>query len=443
MSDKVVEDTVSFSYGTWRRQRGWKPLHVVDAEGCYFMSADGRRFLDFSSQLICSNLGHRNRSIVNAIKEYAEKLPYISPAFTCDVRAELSRMLRELVPPSLSKFFYSTSGTEANEAALKIARLYTGRYKVISRYRSYHGSTAASISVTGDVRRWYVEGFHTVPGTLFAPDPYCYRCPLGLSYPDCGVACAEYVDYMLNHEDNVSAVIVEPVVGTNGVIIPPPEYFPKLREITRKHDVLLIVDEVMSGWGRVGEWFAINHWGVEPDILTTAKGITSAYLPLGVTATSEKIASYFDDTYFAHGHTYEAHPLTMAAGVAAINEYRRLNILERVKRRGEYLGRRLKELEERHESVGEVRGMGLFWAVDLTKNRRTREPFNTFKDKYSGKQLVVDAVAAEMMRQGVYCMAWVNHLLVAPPLIVEEDEIDEGVEALDKALKIADEKTEK
>ncbi len=441
--DEVVEDTVRYTYGTWRKQRGWKPLHIVDAEGCYFTDASGKKYLDFSSQLVCVNLGHRNRNVIEAVKNYLEKTPYLMPAFTCEVRAELSRKLVEILPPGLRKFFYSTSGTEANEAALKIARIYTGRHKIIARYRSYHGATAASLAVTGDIRRWYAEAVDTVPGTVFAPDPYCYRCPLKLTYPECGVACADYVDYMLSYDGNVAAVIVEPVVGTNGVIVPPPEYMPKLREITRRHGVLLIADEVMSGWGRTGEWFAVNHWNVEPDILTTAKGITSAYLPLGLTATSEKISEYFEDHFFPHGHTYEAHPLTLAAAVAAIDEYRRLNLIDRSRRMGEYLGKRLKEVGDKHPSVGEVRGLGLFWAVDLTKNQRTREPFNVPKDKYSGAPLVVDQVAAEMMKQGVFVMSWINHLVVAPPLIVEKEDIDKGVEALDSALKVADEKTEK
>ncbi|MEM0441428.1 MAG: aspartate aminotransferase family protein [Candidatus Caldarchaeum sp.] len=441
--DSVVDDTARYTYGTWRKQRGWRPIHVVDAEGCYFTDVDGKKYLDFSSQLVCVNLGHKNKNVINAIKNYADKLPYIMPVFTCDVKAELSRKLVEIVPPSITKFFYSTSGTDAVEAALKIARIYTKKHKIISRYRSYHGATAASLAVTGDIRRWYAEAVDTVPGTVFAPDAYCYRCPLKLTYPECGVACAEYVDYMLTHDGNVAAVIVEPVVGTNGVIVPPPEYLPKLRKITEKHGVLLIADEVMSAWGRTGEWFAVNHWNVEPDILTTAKGVTSAYIPLGVTGTSEKISSFFDDNFFPHGHTYEAHPLTLAAAVAAIDEYRRLNLIERAKRMGEYLGKRLREVSEKHPSVGEVRGLGLFWAVDLTKNQKTREPFNVPKDKYSGAPLVVDQIATDMLKQGVFVMSWINHLVIAPPLIVEPEDIDKGVEALDKSLAIADEKTEK
>ncbi|MEM3155776.1 MAG: aspartate aminotransferase family protein [Nitrososphaerota archaeon] len=441
--NSVADDTVNHLYGTWRKQRGWNPLEVVDAEGCYFKDSSGRRYIDFSSQLACVNLGHKNTNVINAIKSYAEKLPYIAPSFTCEIKAEAGRLLSEIMPSMLRKFFFSTSGTEANEAALKMARLYTKRHKIISRYRSYHGSTAASISITGDVRRWYVEDSNSVPGTVFAPDPYCYRCPLGLSYPDCGVACVEYVNYMLNNEGNVAAVIVEPVVGANGVIVPPPEYLPKLRKITREHEALLIVDEVMSGWGRTGEWFAVNHWQVDPDILTTAKGLTSSYIPLGLTATSKAVSDFFDDNLFPHGHTFGAHPLALATAVAVINEYRRLNLVELSRKRGEYLGKRLKELEQKHESVGEVRGLGLFWAVDLTKNKKTREPFNLPKDKYTGKPIMVDMVASEMMKRGVYCMSWINNLVVAPPLIIGEEDIDKGVEVLDQALKLADEKAER
>ncbi|HYB77344.1 MAG TPA: aspartate aminotransferase family protein, partial [Thermoplasmata archaeon] len=299
---------------------------------------------------------------------------------------------------------------------------------------------AASISVTGDPRRRPVEGLQTVPGTVFAPDCYCYRCPFGLTYPDCGVACAEYVDYQISREGDVAAMIVEPVVGTNGVIVPVPEYLPRIREITKKHDVLLIADEVMSGWGRVGEWFAVNHWNVTPDILTTAKGITGAQIPLGLTATTEAVHDAFRENYFPHGHTYEAHPLTLTPAIAAIEEYRRLNLLEKSRKDGEYLLTRLKEIQTRHPSVGEVRGLGLFAAVELVKNRKTKEPFNTEDDKMAGKPLVIDQVTGAMMKEGVFCIGWVSHLVVAPPLIVTREELDRGLAALDRALTITDAK---
>jgi len=434
---KVVRET---NYVTWRRQGGWDPLVVTRAEGSRFWDSAGKEYLDFSCQLVATNLGHGNAAVAEAIATQAKQLAYAAPAFATEARARASLALIEVLPKGVNRLFFATSGTEANEAALKIARAATGRSKVVARYRSYHGSTAASMSVTGEFRRRSSEKVQKVPGTVFAPDCYCYRCPFGMTYPDCNVACAEYVDYQLSNEGDVAAMIVEPVVGTNGVLVPVPEYLPRLREITKKHDVLLIADEVMSGWGRVGEWFAVNHWNVVPDILTTAKGITGAQIPLGLTATTAAVHDAFRENYFPHGHTYEAHPLTLAPAVAAIEEYRRLNLLDKSRKDGEYLLARLKEIEARHPSVGEVRGMGLFAAVELVKNRATKEPFNTQDDKLAGRPLVIDQVTGAMMKEGVFCIGWVSHLVIAPPLIVTREEIDRGLTALDHALAITDAK---
>jgi taurine---2-oxoglutarate transaminase len=432
---RVVRET---NYVTWRRQGGWNPLVVTRAEGSKFWDAAGKEYLDFSSQLIATNLGHANPKVVAAIAEQAKTLSYAVPGFATEPRARLSAELVKILPKGLDRFFFSTSGTEANEAALKIARVATGRTKVVSRFRSYHGSTAAAISVTGEFRRRPIEKLQKVPGTVFAPDCYCYRCPFGLTYPDCHVECAEYVDGQIAREGDVAAMIVEPVVGTNGVIVPVPEYLGRIREITRKHDALLIADEVMSAWGRVGEWFAVDRWKVTPDILTTAKGITGAHIPLGLTATTAAIHEKFRDAYFPHGHTYEAHPLTLAPGVAAIEEYRRLRLIEKSREDGEYLLSRLREIQGRHRSVGDVRGLGLFAAVELVQNRTTKRPFNTEDDKMAGRPLVADQVTAAMMKEGVYCVSWVSHLVIAPPLIVTRDELDRGLEVLDRALKVAD-----
>jgi taurine--2-oxoglutarate transaminase len=243
---------------------------------------------------------------------------------------------------------------------------------------------------------------------------------------------------MISNESDVAAVIVEPVVGTNGVLIPPPEYMPKLREICDRHGVLLIADEVMSGWGRTGEWFAMDHWGVKPDILVTAKGITSAYVPLGLCATTGKIAEYFEDHFFAHGHTYEAHPITLAPAVAAINELKRLDLVNRAREMGKYMGEKLNALKPKHPSIGEVRGLGLFWALEMVKDQEKKTPFNTKQDKVDGKPTVVDRVAAEMMKRGVSIQAWISHFVIAPPLIIEKHEIDFAVEQLDQSLAIAD-----
>jgi taurine--2-oxoglutarate transaminase len=441
-SQEITRLTATHTYGTWRFQKGWEPLHIVDAEGCYFFDAAGRRYLDFSAQLMCVNLGHKNQVVIRAIEEQARQLPYIAPGYATDARAELAALLLEVLPQGLEKYFFATSGTDANEAAFKIARMVTGRNKIISRYRSYHGSTIGSVAATGDLRRWAMEPASKAPGVVFAPEANCYRCPLKHVYPGCGIACVEYMDHMIENEGDVAAVIVEPVVGTNGVLVPPKEYLPRLRQICDAHSVLLIADEVMSGWGRTGRWFAVDHWGICPDILVTAKGITSAYAPLGLCATTMKIASYFQDHFFSHGHTYEAHPLTLAPAVAAIREYRRMNLIGRAQEMGEYLGARLQGLFARHRSVGDVRGLGLFWAVELVKNRTTKQPFNTSRDKVSGKPLLVDAIAAEMMKRGVSIQGWLSHLVIAPPLIISRQEVDAGVSALDESLELADQKVE-
>jgi len=437
-AENISDLTRATNYGTWRFQKGWKPLHVVDAEGCWFSDATGKRYLDFSSQLMCVNLGHKNARVIEAIAEQARELPFIAPGYASNARARLSTKLLEVLPAGLEKFFFATSGTEANEAAFKIARMVTGKNKIISRYRSYHGSTAASIAATGDPRRWAMEPAGKGMGFVFAPETHCYKCPIGHRYPECGIACADYMEHMIRNESDVAAVIVEPVVGTNGVLVPPPEYMPKLREICDRHGVLLIADEVMAGWGRTGRWFSVDHWGVKPDILTTAKGITSAYVPLGLCATTKAIADYFEDHYFSHGHTYEAHPITLGPAVATIEEMQRLKLVARAAELEPYVRQKLEALKEKHPSVGDVRGMGLFFAVDLVKNRRTKEPFNTMRDKVEGKPLVVDQVAAKMMADGVAQQSWVSHFVIAPPLIVTREELDFGIDVLDRHLGIAD-----
>jgi taurine---2-oxoglutarate transaminase len=442
-SQQVKELTTRYTYGTWRRQKGWTPLHIVDAEGCYFTDSEGKKFLDFAAQLMCVTLGHKNRAVVQAIKDQAEKLPYIGPAWATTIRAELTKLLLEVLPKGLEKFFFTTSGTEANEAAIKIARMVTGKTKIISRYRSYHGSTMGSIAATGDPRRWGVEPASKIPGVIFAPEVNCYKCPILHTYPGCGVACVEYVDHMIRSENDVAAVIVEPIVGTNGVLIPPKEYMPRLRQICDTHGVLLIADEVMTGWCRTGKWFAVDNWNVQPDILTTAKGITNAAIPLGLCATTTKVASHFDEHFFSHGHTYEAHPLTLAPAVAAINEMKRLNLNERAVQVGAYLGEKLTALKDRHPSIGDVRGIGMFWAVELVKNQKTKEPFNTGEDKVAARPMLVDKVAARAMSNGVYIQSWMSHFVIAPPLIITKEEIDRAVSVFDDALTLADAEVER
>ena len=437
-AEEISNLTRQTNYGTWRFQKTWKPLYITDAEGCWITDGAGKRYLDFSAQLMCVNLGHKNAAVVESIGRQARELAYVAPGYATSARAKLSAKLLEVLPAGLEKFFFATSGTEANEAAFKIARMYTGKNKIISRYRSYHGSTMGSIAATGDPRRWAMEPAGKGAGVVFAPETNCYDCPIKHTYPGCNVACVDYIEHMIENESDVAAIILEPVVGTNGVLIPPPEYFPRLREICDRHGVLMIDDEVMAGWGRTGKWFAIDHWGVKPDILVTAKGITSAYVPLGLCATTKKIADHFEDHYFSHGHTYEAHPITLGPAVTTIEEMQRLKLVERSAELETYVRQKLEVLKEKHSSIGDVRGLGLFFAVELVKNRRTKQPFNTMRDKVEGKPLVVDQIAAKMMADGVAQQAWVSHFVIAPPLIVTREEIDFGIAALDRHLGIAD-----
>jgi taurine--2-oxoglutarate transaminase len=436
-----VQDYAAHSFHTWSRQKGWKsPLLVNDAEGVYFYDDQGKAYIDFSSQLMCSNLGHKNKVVIEAIVKQAERLPYIVPSFANEATMAAVEALRTVMPQGLTRFFFSTSGTEANEAAIKMVRqACSPAYKVISRYKSYHGSTAASISLTGDPRRWYAEQARcTVQGIRFAPDSNCYRCPFDLEYPQCRVQCARYLDYMIREEGNVAAIIVEPIVGTNGRLIPPPEYYPMLRRTCDENKVMLIVDEVMSGWFRTGTAFAIEHWGVVPDFITTAKGASGAYTPVAVTATSDKVAEFFEDEVFCHGHTYAFHPLSAAAIPAAISELKKVVASGLPQRVASYLKKKLYELADKHICIGDVRGIGHFWGLELVKNRKTKEPFDTKAEKFSTKALMTGRVAADAMQRGVYISPWYDTLVIAPPLIITEAQVDEALAALDSSLQIAD-----
>ncbi len=431
---KIIKD---HTFKTWSRQKGWDPIVVSRAKGVYFYDNVGKRYLDLSSQFVNVNLGYGNERVINSIKEQLDTLQYINPSFGAEIRAKATKALLEVMPSSIRKFFFSTSGTEANEAAIKVSRIYKKpAYKILARYRSYHGSTLASISVTGDYRRWFVEP-NAMQGVVRIPEPYCFRCPLKLKYPECNIACANYVEYVIKQEHNVAGMIIEPITGTNGVIIPPKEYMPLIRKIAKENDILFIADEVMTGWGRVGEWFAVNLWGLEPDILTTAKGASASYVPIGITGFTKEIGDFFEENIFPHGHTFEAHPISLSAIPAVVEEYKRLDLLAHVKAMGKYLGERLSELKNRHISVGDVRGVGLFWAIELVKDKNNN-PFGDYEDRYEGRPTLVDLIAKKLLERGVYVYNGPSWLIISPPLIINKEEIDEGVNAIDDVLKEAD-----
>jgi taurine--2-oxoglutarate transaminase len=432
-TDRVKADDARYVLHSWSVRSAIDPIPIAGAEGRYFWDYDGKRYLDFASQLVNVSLGHQHPKVVAAIKEQADRLCTIGPMMANEKRSELARLLAEVTPGDLTMSFFTNGGAEANENAIKLARWYTGRPKIVARYRSYHGATAGAISATGDPRRWPAEP--GVPGIVRILDPYTYRCPAG--HPDPCPVCtgAPHLEEILQYEgaQNVAAVILETVTGTNGVIPPPPGYLQSVREVCDRHGILLILDEVMAGFGRTGKWFACENWDVVPDIITLAKGINSGYVPLGAMTISEKIADWVRDRYFAGGLTYSGHPLACAAGVASIEAFRDEGIVEHAAAIGEVLGDGLAGLADKHESIGEVRGLGLFYGVELVKDRETREPlvpFNASGDAAAPMGKIVRAA----LDSGLYLMTHWNVIIVAPPLTITREELDEGLEKLDRAL---------
>src|SRR6266536_394718 len=420
LGQQIVEDAKRYVLYSWSVQDAINPIAVERAQGRHFWDYDGNRYLDFASQLVNVSIGHQHPKVIQAIKDQADKLATIGPPMATESRSRLGKLLAEVTPGDLTMSFFTNGGAEANENAIKLARWYTGRHKVIARYRSYHGATAGAITLTGDPRRWAAEP--GIPGVVHMLDPYAYRCPAG--HPDPCPVCsgAPHLEEILQYEgpQTVAAVIVETGTGTNGIIVPPDGYLQSIREVCDRHGILLIFDEVMAGFGRTGRWFACENWDVVPDILTVAKGINSGYVPLGAMVISEPIADWVRDKYFAGGLTYSGHPLACAAGVASIEAFREEGIVENSAALGEVLGEELPRLAGKHPSIGEVRGLGLFWALELVKDRETREPlvpFNASGEAFSPMAKVAKAA----LERGLYLMTHWNVVMVCPPLTITRE----------------------
>ncbi len=422
---------------SWSVQTALDPIVITKTQGVHMWDENGKRYVDLTSQLMNQNIGHQHPKVVEAIKRQAEKVCFVAPGLAYESRSFLAKALAELTPGDLKKFFFTLGGADANENAVKMARAYTKKWKIITRYRSYHGATYGAIALTGDPRRPPVEP--VMPGVVHVFDPYCYRCSFGLTYPSCNLRCADSVEEVIMYEtpETVAAVLVESVVGSNGLIVPPDGYMQRLREICTRNGVLLITDEVMSGFGRTGKWFAVDNWNVVPDIITMAKGLTSGYIPLGAVALSKKITDVLDKQMLWAGLTYNAHPLACAAAVATLQVYRDDRLFENALAMGEIVRKELEAMKSKHRSVGDARGIGLFWAIELVKNKKTKEPLVKWN------AMGADAAAAKeinkrLLEGGVYTTVRWNFLFVVPPLCIKESELREGLSVIDKVLDYAD-----
>ena len=438
--ETVIEWEREHVFYPWRPQKGASPFVADHGKGNYIYGLDGSKHLDFSSQFVFSNLGHADERVAKAIGDQAARLSAVNSQFATEPKARLGKILADVLPGDIDKSFFSTGGTEANEGAIKIARTVTGKNKIITRYRSYHGSTYGGMSLSGDFRNWSYEP--ALPGFIHCLEPYCYRCPFGATYPDCDIRCARHVEDVVIKEGGgrrVAAIVAEPIHGAGGIIVPPDGYWQLLREICDRHEIMLVADEVMTGFGRTGKWFAVEHWDVVPDMITLAKGITSGYVPLGATSMRRWVAEKFDESPYLHGHTYSGHALGMAAAVATIEAYQSDNLIENSRVMGEYLMEKMLELKDKHPSVGDVRGKGLFCGMELVKSRKTREPVHEALMEpprpESGKVRVLN----ETMKNGLYIMAGAaSVLMLCPPLPITKDEIDFAMSVIDDALAITD-----
>ena len=435
---RIQELDKQYVLHSWSVQDQIAPLPIAGGEGRYFWDHEGNRYLDFASQLVNVSIGYQHPKVVAAIKDQADKLTTIGPPMAHEMRSELARLIAEVTPGDLTMSFFTNGGAEANENAIKLARWYTGRHKIVARYRSYHGATGGAITLTGDPRRWPAEP--GIPGVVRMLDPYTYRCPAG--HPDPCPVCSggPHLEEILQYEGahTVAAVIMETIVGTNGIIVPPDGYLQSIREVTERHGILLVLDEVMAGWGRTGRWFACDHWDVVPDIITTAKGINSGYVPLGAMTVRDHVYQAIKDKLFAGGLTYSGHPLACAAAVASIETFKDEGIVENAAAMGETLAEQLPKLAERHPSIGDVRGRGLFWGLELVRNRETREPLVPFNAGGEAAQPITKLSKAAL-EAGLYLFVHWNVVMVAPPLNITREELDEGLAILDETLAIADE----
>lgn len=439
MKEQILQENLDHTLFSWSKQRGINPINIKSAKGVYLYDRDDKRYIDFSSQLMNVNIGHGHPKIAEAVQKQMQELSFVFPGMATEVRGKLGKKLAEITPGSLNRSFFTLGGAEAVENAIKIARIYTGRHKIITQYRSYHGATYGAISAGGDPRRHAVDS-QAMPGIVHVENPYFYRCPWGSkTIEECGEMAAAHLErtILFHNPDSVAAIMLEGESGSSGCIKYPPNYWQKVKAIADKYGILLIDDEVMSGFGRTGEWFGINHHNVEPDIMCTAKGLTAGYLPLGAITVKEEIAQHFDDKPMMLGLTYSAHPVSCAAALATLEVYEEENLIANARAMGQYVDEQVAQLAQKHPSIGDFRNTGLLGCIELVKNRDTKEPITPWNAAPKDMAVTVE-MAAKVRELGMFTFVRWNWIFIAPPLCITREQIDEGLHIISQVIDIAD-----
>ena len=429
-SEEIVALSRKHTFFSWSVQSALDPIAIDRAEGVYLYTPEGKRILDFNSQLMSVNIGHGDRRVIDAITEQAMKLQYVQPAFATEIRARLGQKMAEILPGDMDKVFFTLGGAEAIENAIKLARHHTGRYKVLARYRAYHGATFGAMTLTGDPRRWANEP--GLVGVVRYPDTHRW----GEAEPRSAAESLQGLEDVIRYEGahTIAAIFLETIVGTNGILIPPDGYIQGVREICTRNNILMVADEVMAGFGRTGRWFAVDHWDVTPDLMTMAKGLTSSYLPLGAVAMRHDIAEAFENKMYYGGLTYSSHPVSLAAALATIKVYEEDDLIGNTQRLGPVMRAHHERLRDKHPSVGAIRNLGLFGIIDLVRSRNPWTPLTP----YNGTSDEMKAIGKFLRENGLYTFCPNNSIHTNPPLSITEDQLAEGFDVIDRALDIAD-----
>ena len=437
--DEIIQNNLDYTLFSWSKQKGITPLAIQRGEGVYLYDYDGKRYIDFSSGLMNVNIGHSNQRVTKAVTDQMQQVSYVTPSCVTEVRGELGKKLAEISPGNLTKTLFTVCGATAIENAIKLARLYTGKHKIIARYRAFHGASYGAMTAGGDPRKLASDS-QQIPNIIHVEDPYCYRCPWGKEINSCERECVSHIERVIQFEgpENVAAILMEGESGSSGCIKYPPDYLKKVRALCDKYGILLIADEVMSGFGRTGKWFGVDVHGVVPDMIATAKGITAGYLPLGALIVSDKIADHFNDRPLMLGLTYSAHAVCCAAGLEVLKIYEDENMIENAAEMGKYVENRVEDLKQKHPSIGDFRTTGLLGCIELVKNRKTKEPMAPFNAK-PDEMVVMNKVAAKIKELGMYTFVRWNYIFIAPPLCITKEQIDEGLAIISQAIAIADE----